>query len=97
MIGQVVRIAGAQMSVALERTAAADPIRVGAIVKVFDGERQVVGSVSQVSAEPGQRTEHLIVAELLGELTAGDDGTLHFSRGVSIHPVPGEPVVRATD
>jgi uncharacterized protein len=97
MIGRVITIAGSQMTVSLDRNRAErNPVRVGSIVKVYNGEHQVVGSVSEVASDASMRSDHLLVMDLLGELIT-DEGGLRFSRGVSIHPVPGEPVVAATD
>lgn len=71
-------------------------LRVGAIVKVSNHEREVLGSISEVNIGQNGTSSHFLVADLLGELVT-DDGTLTFSRGVSSHPVPGQRATDATE
>ena len=74
-----------------------DAVRVGSLVKVFDGERAVVAIISEEQAESTARAENLLVVNLLGEIASVDGGGLKFGRGVTIHPVPGAPVYIAND
>ncbi len=95
LIGRIDTIAGARMTVSYDRSlSAADTVRIGAIVKASNGEREVVGSVGEISSLRG---EHVLAVDLLGELTAQESGGVRFSRGVSVHPAPGQAVLAATD
>lgn len=96
-IGRVTSVAGSQIVVDLD-TKSVDwrSIRVGSVVKVRNGEREVVANVSDVNAG-NNGGGHKLVADLLGEIAFAKDGTLKFSRGVSIHPVPGEYATSTTE
>lgn len=96
MIGRVMSVGGSRMIVSLTG-AKRGSVRVGSLVRVFDGGRAVIGTISEEQADSTPRAENLLVAELLGEIVAVDGGGLRFSRGVSIHPAPGEPVHVASD
>jgi DNA helicase HerA-like ATPase len=97
MIGRVMKVAGSRMTVGLDdgRTCR-DSVRVRSVVKVSSGEREIVGSVSEVKSHRTSPAGHLLVVDLLGELISLDGGC-EFSRGISIHPVPGEAVLLAGD
>ncbi|HLY03079.1 MAG TPA: DUF87 domain-containing protein [Candidatus Cybelea sp.] len=97
VIGRVTTVGGSRMTVSLDGDRSnRDLVRVGSLVKAFDGERAVVAIVSEEQAESPGRTENLLVVNLLGEI-AGAGAGLKFSRGVSTHPVPGAPVYVAND
>jgi DNA helicase HerA-like ATPase len=86
VLGSVETVRGAQITAVLAPgyLAAADAtaVRIGALVKVMVGDCAVIGTVSAVEGQEGQRT---VTADLLGELT--EDG--RFSRGVAHFPLPG--------
>ena len=97
MIGRVMTVGGSRMTVSLDGGGShRDAVRVGSLVKVFDGERAVVAIISEEQAESTARAENLLVVNLLGEI-ASVNGALKFGRGVSIHPVPGASVYIASD
>lgn len=96
-LGRVTNISGAQL------TAEADQplsplIRIGAMVKTRSGDQQVIATIANVQVEGNAPSlRHLFVADLLGEIVATAEGTSEFRRGVSLHPVPGAPVLAATE
>ncbi len=107
MIGRVLTVSGSQMTVTFDgngsngnggngsygngQIATANLVRVGSMVKVFDGDREIVAGVSEVISNRSAPDGQLLVVYLLGELVPANGG-LRFSRGVSVHPVPGESV-----
>lgn len=98
MLGQVMTVAGSQMTVDHEVAEPGDGrVRIGAMVKVPGAGHQVVGTISAIRVEGGSTRRRLLVVDLLGETvsTAGDRTV--FRRGVTRHPVSGAPVLAATD
>jgi len=98
MIGLVVEVSASQLTVALdprEQSGRIDRTSIGALVKASALGGIVLGIVSSVRVEAGG-ARHVLVVDLLGELTAGENGKLRFGRGVSVHPILGTPVVAAT-
>ena len=96
--GRVVSVAGSTITVAVEADpAASELLRVGSIVKVINGKCEIAAAVSEVRSGAPAFAGQLLVADLLGELLPDDRGVVQFSRGVSIHPVPGESVLIATE
>jgi DNA helicase HerA-like ATPase len=95
--GRVVSVAGSQITVAVEADRAGELLRVGSLVKVVNGKCEIAAAVSEVKSGPASHADQLLVADLLGELVAGDRGAVEFSRGVSIHPIPGESVLMASE
>lgn len=97
MLGSVVTITGSQMTVRLEgdghdeRTS-----RIGAMVKAKCVHREVIGTISAVQADGNGGRHPILAIDLVGEIVTGDEGP-RFVRGVSHHPVPGAPVLPATD
>lgn len=95
MLGTVSAVSGSRMTVRLEgEHADAIEARVGAIVKAHSNRRDVVGSISAVQTD-GTGPGHVVI-DLIGEVVH-DAGGSEFHRGVSNHPVPGSPVIVATD
>ena len=97
-LATVVSVTGSQMVARLQDSRMEDRIsgkavRVGSMLKVAVAERDVVGRASAIELEPGSAGRHLIVVDLVGEVT--EEQT--FSRGVSYHPIPGAPVYLASD
>ena len=97
-LGRVMMVEGSQMAVGLDSNAAgSERIRLGSIVKVFNGQREVVAAINSVKLGRAFSAEHRLGAALLGELVPLDGGGLEFVRGVSNHPLPGEFVYTAED
>lgn len=94
-LGRVLSVAGSRMTVDLDESDCGE-LRVGSIVKVPTFNGQVLGSISEVKVAQNGHTSHYLVADLLGELIS-HNGTLMFSRGVSIHPAPGQVVAVASE
>ncbi len=93
-LGRVMAVTGSQMTVSLEvDNVDSDAARIGAMVKVHSGGREVVGTISAVQVETGSPTLHVLVVDLLGEIGLSADG--RFRRGVSRHPASGTPVLAA--
>lgn len=94
MLGSVGTITGSQMTVRLTGDGHDETTsRIGAMVKSQCMHRQVVGTISAVEVEAGDRP--VLIVDLVGELF-GEQEAAHFSRGVSHHPVPGAPVLAAS-
>ena len=96
LIGRVLAIAGSQMTIDGNEVDQSS-VRVGSLVKVINGDRDVVGSVSEMKADRSAELGHLLVVDLLGEVYSANGRGRQFSLGVSSHPVPGEPVVLTND
>lgn len=90
-------ISGSQMTVRLDGDGHDEKTsRIGSMVKSRCMHRDVVGTISAVQSD-GLGSQHAtLVVDLVGEIFVGDDGP-RFSRGVSHHPVPGAPVLSATE
>ena len=96
MLGSVLTVTGAQMTVRLEREPAEESaLRIGSMVKVPSGSSDVVGTVGAVQLENSAAPRHVLVVDLVGEISHAN-GEARFSRGVSHHPVPGAPAFSAT-
>lgn len=90
-LGRVLSVAGSRMVVDLDpNNVDVATLRVGSIVKVPNPGRDILGSIAEVNIGQNGQASHFLVADLLGELVS-IDGSSAFSRGVSIHPVPGQP------
>lgn len=97
-VGRVVSVAGSQMIVDVDvKNIDWHSIRVGSVVKVRNGERHVLANITEVVPGQNGRGGQMFVADLLGELVLSDRGESVFSRGVSIHPVPGEAATVALE
>jgi uncharacterized protein len=98
MVGRVMTVAGSQMTVGLDAARAGEEsMRVGCMVKIPNGGTEVLACVSEVKPGAPLGVEHLLVVDLLGELVSANGGGLKFNRGISIHPLPGEAVMVASD
>jgi uncharacterized protein len=101
LVGHVLTVAGSEMTVGIDAASpAGDSVRVGAMLKASNGDRDVVACVSRVqSGRTQERDGHVLVVDLLGELVSRNGSGAKFSRGVSMHPIPGESVftTNATD
>lgn len=96
-LGRVLSVAGSRMVVDLDASNVdVTALRVGSIVKVSNFDREVLGSIAEVNVGENGAAMHFLVADLLGELVSVN-GELEFSRGVSIHPVPGQPTAIAEE
>jgi len=97
-LGQVVAIAGSQMTVSLEvDELTEEPIRIGSMVTVRSGPLDVVGAIAAVQAENAGSSRSVFVVDLLGEIVPSAEGPPQFRRGVSHYPVAGTPVRAATE
>lgn len=97
MLGRVMTVAGSLITVELDESGAVrESIRVGTMVKVSTGDREIIASISKVESENAKTESHILTADLVGEL-AWVAGRTQFSRGVSVFPVPGEPVFPVSD
>jgi hypothetical protein len=70
--------------------------RIGSMVKSRCMHRDVIGAISAVQMDGSGGLQPVLVVDLVGEIFAAD-GAPRFSRGVSHHPVPGAPVLAATE
>jgi DNA helicase HerA-like ATPase len=98
MLGRVMTLAGAQMTLKPEADHSNEgSFRIGEIVKTRSADREVVATISAVRCESASPLECIVVADLLGEIVASDEGSPRFRRGVTRHPISGTAVVAATD
>src|SRR5215469_3925409 len=97
VLGHVVGVAGSQITATLEADQfAADAVRVGAMIRIPDGDGDVIGTVSAVRlATIGTEPRTLFEIDLLGQITVDANDVRQFSRGVSKYPLAGA-AVRAT-
>lgn len=97
MIGHVTGVGSAQATVEFAPDAVDEnAIRIGAMIKIGAGARDVVGTINTLQAAGGSPPRNVLVIDLLGEMTTSATGERQFSRGVSHYPVLGAPV-RAAD
>jgi hypothetical protein len=98
ILGRVMTVGGSQMTVKPNADYRDQcSIDIGAMVKVRRAERQIVATVCAVQCENSSPPERMLVADLLGEIVPFGQDVSRFSRGVSQHPISGEPVLAATD
>jgi uncharacterized protein len=96
-LGRVTKISGAQMTVEADMPLSR-LIRIGAMIKTRSGDQQVIGTIAAVEVEAdGHSPRHLFVVDLLGEMVSTADEGSEFRRGVTLHPIPGAPVLAASD
>jgi DNA helicase HerA-like ATPase len=96
-IGHVVGVAGSRVTAAIETERITnEALRVGSLVKVVNGSCEIVASISEVRDGSESAAGRLLIADLLGELVSVG-AQIEFSRGVSVHPVPGEAVVTLSE
>ena len=97
ILGRVMTVAGSQVTVNPEADLGDEGLfRIGAMVKVGNGDREVVATISAVRFESNSPSKPILFADLLGEIVASDEGPSRFRRGVTRHPISGTPVVAAT-
>ena len=97
ILGRVMTVAGSQVTVNPEADLGDEGLfRIGAMVKVGRGDREVVATISAVRFESNSPSKPILFADLLGEIVASDEGPSRFRRGVTQHPISGTPVVAAT-
>src|ERR1700719_2004555 len=97
ILGRVMTVAGSQITVNPEAEIGDEGLfRIGAMVKVGNGDREVVATISAVRFESNSPSKPILFADLLGEIVASDEGPSRFRRGVTQHPISGTPVVAAT-
>ena len=97
ILGRVMTVVGSQVTVNPEADLGDEGLfRIGAMVKVGKGDREVVATISAVRFESNSPSKPILVADLLGEIVPSDGGRFRFRRGVTQHPISGTPVVAAT-
>ena len=98
ILGRVMTVAGSQVTVNPEADLGDEGLfRIGAMVKVGSGNREVVATISAVRFESNSPSKRILFADLLGEIVPSNEGPSRFRRGVTQHPISGTPVVAATD
>ena len=98
ILGRVMTVAGSQITVNPEAALCNEgSSRIGAMVKVPGADCEVFATISAIRCESTSPSTRVLVADLLGEIVASDEGPSRFRRGVTRHPIPGTPVVAATD
>ncbi len=98
VLGRVLTVDGSQIMASLEKDSKElSSVRVGAMVSINGPVGEVVGTISAVRLEPASPSGRVIVVDLLGEIFHAEYGGSHFLRGVSNHPVPGTPVICASN
>lgn len=96
MLGSVLTVTGSQMSVLIEDAHSQNgSLRIGSMVKVRGGGSDVVGTIAAVQFEAAASSRHVLLVDLVGEVSSNGEGT-RFTRGVSHYPVPGGQVFAAT-
>jgi uncharacterized protein len=96
-LGRVTNISGAQMTVEADEPLSGS-VRIGAMVKTKSGDQQVIGTIASVEAEnDGPSSRRLFAVDLLGEIVPTVDGGNEFRRGITLHPIPGAPVLATSD
>lgn len=96
-LGRVTMVSGTQMTVEADEPFSG-AIRIGAMAKTPSANRQVVGTIAAVQVEgDGSSRRRVFTIDLLGEIVPAAEGRAEFRRGVSLHPIPGAPVLAATD
>jgi uncharacterized protein len=96
-IGLVTGVSGAEMTVVLDRDRASvgtGCVHIGALVKAATHAGAAVGIVSAIRTE-GEGLRAVLEVDLLGEEAKRADGVLGFTRGVSVYPQLGTPVLVA--
>ena len=97
LIGKVVAVGGAQVTVGLSQSAAAaDAARatVGKFLGILSGASVIVGMITEISERPAQEQDancrNLARIDLVGEIKPSKTGASQFQRGVTEYPVIGE-------
>jgi uncharacterized protein len=97
ILGRVMTVAGSRITVKLVANYGDEcPIGIEKIIKVRHPDREIVAAVSEVQFDGSSLSERTLVADLLGEVFATDQGGSRFSRGVSRHPNSGAFVLAAS-
>jgi uncharacterized protein len=98
--GRIVSVSGSQIIALLHNGAERNPLQIGGLAKMRTPKSSVFGVVSGVNVPmpmPDASDKELLTVELelLGEIV-DDDAAGRFQRGVSVFPVLGDPVFKAT-
>src|SRR5262245_21259697 len=97
-LGRVMSVAGSQITVSVDaERLGMSATRVGAMVKVPTADREVVGTISAITADGTTLFRPVRAVDLLGGIVASPEGQSQFNRGVSVYPVSGAPVLAATE
>jgi len=97
LIGKVLAVGGAQVTVGLSSSAsAADTARatVGKFLGILSGASVIVGMITEITERPSQEQDtncrNIAHMDLVGEIKASKAGTSQFQRGVTEYPAIGE-------
>jgi DNA helicase HerA-like ATPase len=98
LLGRVTAVAGSQLTVTLDSDPSDEKIvRIGAMVKVRTANFHVVGNIRGVQFDNESPPRRTLIVEPLGEISVLPITGVHFSRGITHYPVPGDPVFAATE
>jgi DNA helicase HerA-like ATPase len=94
-IGAILSVRGSEARIGLPVPALSEAARatVGAFMRIWAGERRLIGLVTEVESTDASVGGFGAVAkvDLMGEITTDARGADHFSRGVSAYPAIGDP------
>ena len=86
ILGRVMTVAGSQVTVNPEADLGDEGLfRIGAMVKVGNGDREVVATISAVRFESNSPSKPILVADLLGEIVPSDGGRPYPSSTDRLH------------
>ena len=104
LIGKVLAVGGAQITVGLNQSAsAADTARatVGKFLGILSGAAIIVGMITEITERPAQEQDanrrNIARLDLVGEIKTSKAGVSQFQRGVTEYPVIGEAAMLMTD
>jgi DNA helicase HerA-like ATPase len=97
-VGCVMTVAGSHVTISADVDLRNEgSSRIGAMVKMRTGDREVVATINAVRCDSNPPLNRILLADLLGEIVASDEGAPRFRRGITRHPISGTPVVAATE
>ena len=88
------------LSGASAANAASGRLHIGSVVRIKVGDSLVYGAIRSVSLQTSSegKTQPLIELEFLAQAERDErSGNITAQRGISSHPMPGDPVFRASD
>ena len=103
LIGRVLAVGGAQVSVGLTPVGGTDNARptVGKFLGILSSGSIIVGMITEISERPLAEQEascrSVARIDLVGEIKTGKSGVPQFQRGITEYPVIGEPAMLMTD
>lgn len=97
MLGRVLAVSGARMTVVTDGQDDSLASTIGALVAVPVNGRSVVGKIASIEVDRASPGARFIVADFLGEMAASENGATTFRLGVAHYPPAGAHVYRASD